>query len=251
DVVGMPLRDGLPEIAGQGFIELLDGVYQTGEPFVGRNLEAHLQRTPDGPLEIRFVNLIYQPIVEPDGSVSGIFVDGYDVTHQKRAEDQLHDLNETLEHRVEQRTEELGTALGRLQQETLDREAAEAALRQSQKLEALGKLTGGVAHDFNNLLQVVSGNLQLLSRDLAGNERAEQRVQNAMAGVSRGAKLASQLLAFGRRQPLEPKVVNLGRLINNMDDLLRRVIGEDVEIETILSGGLWNCLVDPGQIENA
>ncbi|BBE00150.1 hybrid sensor histidine kinase/response regulator (plasmid) [Sphingobium amiense] len=251
DVVGMPLRDGLPEIAGQGFIELLDRVYQTGEPFVGRNLEAHLQRTPEGPLETRFVNLIYQPIVEPDGSVSGIFVDGYDVTHQKRAEDQLHNLNETLEHRVEQRTEELGTALGRLQRETLDREAAEAALRQSQKLEALGKLTGGVAHDFNNLLQVVSGNLQLLSRDIAGNERAEQRVQNALAGVSRGAKLASQLLAFGRRQPLEPKVVNLGRLINNMDDLLRRVIGEDVEIETIVSGGLWNCLVDPGQIENA
>src|SRR5690606_31633798 len=96
---------------------------------------------------------------------------------------------------------------------------AEAALRHAQKIEALGKLTGGVAHDFNNLLQVISGNLQLLSRDVAGNDRAERRVQNALAGVSRGAKLASQLLAFGRRQPLEPKVVNLGRLLNNMDDL--------------------------------
>src|SRR6201996_3003953 len=139
-----------------------------------------------------------------------------------------------------------------------ERRQAEAALQQaqatmirSQKLEAVGQLTGGVAHDFNNLLQVISGNLQLLSKDIAGNPQAERRVQNALAGVSRGAKLASQLLAFGRRSPLEPKVVNLGRLIKNMDDLLRRTLGEDIEIETIVTGGLWNTLVDPNQIENA
>ena len=80
-------------------------------------------------------------------------------------------------------------------------------------MEAIGKLTGGVAHDFNNLLQVIGGNLQLLARDVAGNARAEQRLQTALGGVARGAKLASQLLAFGRRQPLAPKVVNLGRLV--------------------------------------
>ena len=77
------------------------------------------------------------------------------------------------------------------------------------------------------------------------------RVQNALAGVSRGAKLAAQLLAFGRRQPLEPKVINVGRLIRGMDDMLRRALGEEVEIETTVSGGLWNTFVDPGQIENA
>ena len=86
---------------------------------------------------------------------------------------------------------------------------------------------------------------------MAGNERAEKRVQSALGGVTRGAKLASQLLAFGRRQPLEPKVINIGRFIKGMDDMLRRALGEEIELETVISGGLWNTLVDPGQIENA
>ncbi|RAK56486.1 PAS domain S-box protein [Phenylobacterium deserti] len=128
---------------------------------------------------------------------------------------------------------------------------AQAALVRSQKMDALGQLTGGVAHDFNNLLQVIAGNLQLLSRDIAGNPRAETRVQNALAGVARGAKLAQQLLAFGRRQPLEPKVVSIGRFIKGMDDMLRRTLGSEIEVETVISGGLWNTMVDPGQIENA
>jgi PAS domain S-box-containing protein len=128
---------------------------------------------------------------------------------------------------------------------------AESALQQAQKMEAIGSLTGGVAHDFNNLLQVISGNLQLLRKHVAGDVNAEQRVANALAGVSRGSKLASQLLAFGRRQPLEPKVVNVGKLIRGLDDMLRRALGETIEIETLVSGGLWNTLVDPGQIENA
>ncbi|SAI69413.1 two-component hyrid sensor and regulator [Bordetella ansorpii] len=128
---------------------------------------------------------------------------------------------------------------------------AEEALRMAQKMEAVGKLTGGVAHDFNNLLQVIGGNLQLLARDVAGNEKAEQRLRNAQGGVARGAQLASQLLAFGRRQPLAPKVVNLGRFIRAMDDMLRRALGDGVEIETVISGGLWNTLVDPYQVENA
>jgi PAS domain S-box-containing protein len=140
---------------------------------------------------------------------------------------------------------------------TADREArerlrsAEEALRNAQKMEAIGKLTGGVAHDFNNLLQVIGGNLQLLARDVAGTEKPEQRVRNALAGVSRGAKLAAQLLAFGRRQPLAPKVVNLGRFVRGLDDMLRRALGDGIEIETIVSGGLWNTLVDPFQVENA
>ncbi|ODN71892.1 hybrid sensor histidine kinase/response regulator [Methylobrevis pamukkalensis] len=130
-------------------------------------------------------------------------------------------------------------------------EKSEAALIQAQKMEAIGQLTGGIAHDFNNLLQVVSGNLQLLAGDILGNTRAEQRVRNAMEGVTRGSRLASQLLAFGRRQPLAPKVVNLGRLVRSMDDILRRALGEAIEIETIIGGGLWNTYVDPGNIENA
>ncbi len=127
----------------------------------------------------------------------------------------------------------------------------QAALAQAQKMEALGQLTGGVAHDFNNLLQVISSNLQLAAKDVAGNPRAEVRIQNALAGVSRGARLAQQLLAFGRRQALEPKVINVGRFIRGMDDMLRRTIGADIEFETCVSGGLWNTLLDPNQVENA
>lgn len=140
---------------------------------------------------------------------------------------------------------------------TEEREAAQAlrktelALQQAQKMEAIGNLTGGVAHDFNNLLQVVAGNLQLLAKDVTGNAKAERRIANALAGVDRGSKLASQLLAFGRRQPLDPRVVNVGRLIRGMDEMVRRTIGEGIEVETIVSGGLWNTLVDPMQIENA
>ena len=159
------------------------------------------------------------------------------VRHRERAEEQLRQLNETLEARVIAEIDE--------------RRQAEAKLHQAQKMETVGKLTGGVAHDFNNLLQVVSGNLQLLSKDVAGINRAEQRVANAMAGVSRGSKLAAQLLAFGRRQALEPKVVNVTRFVRGMDDMLRRAIGEAIEIETIVGGGLWNTFIDPGQVENA
>ncbi|MDM9623336.1 response regulator [Rhizobium sp. S96] len=250
-LVGLTVRDALPDVAEQGFFELLDGVFQSGKPYIGRYLPVTLRREGEKEPDQRFINLIYQPIFDQLGKVTGIFVDGFDVTHQKRAEDQLQGLNHTLEQRVEQRTHELRSALLELEKETAERESAQLALRQAQKMEALGKLTGGVAHDFNNLLQVVSGNLQLMLKDIEGNARAEQRLHNALAGVARGAKLASQLLAFGRRQPLEPKVVNVRKLIQNMDDMLRRALGEEIELETVVSGGLWNTLIDPGQLENA
>jgi PAS domain S-box-containing protein len=177
------------------------------------------------------------PIRDAIGNVDYWVGTNTDIEDQKAAESKLSELAMTLEQRVEERTSELLKA--------------QEALRQSQKMETIGNLTGGVAHDFNNLLQVISGNLQLLSKDVAGNDRAERRVNNAMFGVSRGAKLASQLLAFGRRSALEPKVVNIGRFVSGMDELLRRTLGESVEVETIVSGGLWNTYIDPTQIENA
>lgn len=160
-----------------------------------------------------------------------------DITELRSQEQELRLLNERLEQRVHE--------------EVAERIRVESALRQVQKIESLGKLTGGVAHDFNNLLQVISGNLQLLSRQVTGIPSAVERVQNALAGVARGAKLASQLLAFGRRQPLEPKVVNVSNFIRGMDDMLRRTLGAEIEVETVISGGLWNTLIDPGQVENA
>jgi PAS domain S-box-containing protein len=172
-----------------------------------------------------------------DGTFLGFIGSIIDITHRKEAEHILQEANVVLERRV-------AAAIA-------ERVHTEAQLRQAQKMEAIGKLTGGVAHDFNNVLQVIAGNLQLLSRDVAGNLRAEQRLQTAIAATSRGSRLASQLLAFGRRQPLSPKSVNLGRLIRGIDDMLRRSLGEGVEIETVITGGLWNTFVDTVQVENA
>ncbi|MCZ0962322.1 hybrid sensor histidine kinase/response regulator [Paracoccus benzoatiresistens] len=343
DLVGKSIREVLPDIEGQGYFELLGTVYRTAEPFIGRELPVTVQRGPGAPGEERFVNLVYQPILDDAGRVRGIFAEGHDVTHRKRAEEALRALNDTLAAQVEARTHERDmtwrisedlflictpdgvlqsvnpawlTALGHAPQDLVGtrldalvhpddvvvtveggralargqvlrdldlrlrsrdgefrwysltcvpeggriygagrdvtaRKSLEEQLRRSQKMEALGQLTGGVAHDFNNLLQVISGNLHLLSKDVAGNERAETRVQNALAGVMRGSKLASQLLSFGRRQPLEPKVVNLGRFLQGMDDMLCRTLGEEIELKTVVAAGLWNTLVDPNQIENA
>jgi PAS domain S-box-containing protein len=173
----------------------------------------------------------------PAGEFRGYIGSVIDIDVRKETETAQRHLNDVLEQRV-------ADAVRQHQQ-------AEAELRQAHKMEAVGKLTGGVAHDFNNLLQVISGNLHILKREVVGNERAQARIAKALEGVSRGAKLSQQMLAFGRRQPLAPKVIHLGRLIRNMDDMLRRALGESVEIETVVAGGLWNTFVDSAQLENA
>ena len=177
------------------------------------------------------------PRFDDSGEFLGYIGSVIDITERKEAEQVLRQANEQLEARV-------AAAIAQ-------RADAEAQLRQAQKMEAVGRLTGGVAHDFNNVLQVIAGNLQLLTRDVTGNLRAQYRLDTALAALNRGSKLASQLLAFGRRQPLAPKVINLGRLIRGVDDMLRRAIGEGIEIETVVAGGLWNTFVDAVQVENA
>ena len=128
---------------------------------------------------------------------------------------------------------------------------SEEVARQTQKMEAIGHLTGGVAHDFNNLLQIISANLDLLIRDAAHDPAGAERLQKALAAVDRGARLTGQLLAFARRQPLEPRSMSLGRLVQNMTDLLRHTLGERVEIDSMVAGGLWNTMADASQVENA
>jgi PAS domain S-box-containing protein len=124
---------------------------------------------------------------------------------------------------------------------------ARGALLRSQKLEAVGKLTGGVAHDFNNILHIISANVQLMLRN---EEASRKRLVSIMDAVERGKKLAAQLLAFARRQPLHPSVVNLAQMIERMDTLLHRAAGDAIQIGFSMPPQLWNALVDPNQLEN-
>jgi len=132
------------------------------------------------------------------------------------------------------------------------REEAEAQLRQAQKLEAIGQLTGGIAHDFNNLLTAVLGNLELLQRhDKSEDPKVQRWTRNAIEAARRGAALTTRLLAFSRRQPLEPRPVDVGSLLDSLSDLLTRTLGESVEVATSIEPGLWSIFVDPSGLDNA
>jgi len=131
-------------------------------------------------------------------------------------------------------------------------QAAEATLRQSQKMEAVGQLTGGIAHDFNNMLAVVIGSLDLLGRRLGeGDARARRYVDAAMEGARRAAVLTARLLAFSRQQPLQPESIDANKLVSGMSDLLRGSLGADIRLEAVLAGGLWRTHADPSGLENA
>ncbi|QNM82611.1 response regulator [Sphingomonas sabuli] len=149
--------------------------------------------------------------------------------------------NQTLEERIEARTQEL--------------EHANAALRQAQKMEAVGQLTGGIAHDFNNLLTVVTGNIDMAMRSMSASgaidPRSQRALENAMKGAERAASLTQRLLAFSRRQPLAPKAIDVDKLVVGMSDLLNRALGETVKLEIVTSPGLWRVEADPNQLESA
>ena len=127
----------------------------------------------------------------------------------------------------------------------------EERLRQAQKMEAVGQLTGGVAHDFNNLLTVIMGSLEMLDEALPEDHPARRNVADALQAAERGGALTYQLLAYSRRQALRPRILDLNQLLADMDRLLRRTIPESVEIETIRGAGLWRCEADPAQLQNA
>ena len=161
-----------------------------------------------------------------------------EIEERKRAEEALRELNATLEQQVAERTEEL--------------RRNEEALRQSQKMEAVGQLTGGIAHDFNNLLQVIIGNLEALQRNLPeSSPRLQRAAGNAMAGAQRAASLTQRLLAFSRRQPLNPRPVDPNALVGSMSDLLHRTLGETIAVETVRGAGVWRIEVDPTGLEAA
>ncbi len=136
--------------------------------------------------------------------------------------------------------------------EISSREAAEAQMRQMQKMEAIGQLTGGIAHDFNNMLAIITSAMNLVRRKLSrGETDVGQFVDAATDAASRAASLTARLLAFSRQQPLAPQVLDANKLVAGMSDMLLRTIGEAVQIETVLAGGLWKTKADPSQLENA
>ncbi len=457
DVVGKTVREALPEVEGQGFFELLDRVYSSGEAFVGRSTPFAIQPTPGAAPEDRFLDFVYQPIRNAEGVVTGIFVEGIDVTpthdlvtalrdseaqfrtfaqampnqvwtspptgaldwfneqtfiysgldqdalagsgwarivhpddigeaaaawtkslatgeryeieFRLRRADGIYrwhlaralpirdgggdlvrwigtntDIHERKQAEAESTAERdriwnstndlMGTIglngflkavnpawsrlLGYDDEELLSRpfldivdpadhaklaevgtrltvartvgdfenslihkdgsrsligwtaerygdvfyvvgrditaqRAAEDALRQSQKMEAVGQLTGGIAHDFNNLLQGITGSLDLVQKRIAQGRLSDvdRFVTGAMTSANRAAALTHRLLAFSRRQPLDPRPVRANPLLASMEDLLRRTLGERIELELVLAGGLWMTHCDPNQLENA
>ncbi len=131
------------------------------------------------------------------------------------------------------------------------RRQTDEQLRQSQKSEAVGQLAGGIAHDFNNILTVIIGNLELAADTAGSSPDLQEAIQRALTGAEKGSALTHRLLAFSRRQPLQPETVGINRLVAGMIDLLRRSLGEDIEIETRLDEHLWPAIADAGQLENA
>ena len=246
DFIGRGVRDVFPELADQGFYELLDQVYSTGEPFAASAMPIHLagEATP------RFIDFLYEPI-RKDGVVSGIFVGGYDISERVRADHALQDLNVRLEQTVADRTADLTAALQALKTEGAERERAEEALRQSQKLEGMGQLTGGVAHDFNNLLTPIIGSLDLLQRRGLGGEREQKLIAGAIQSAERAKTLVQRLLAFARRQPLQAAPIDLGALMASMGDLIASTTGPQIKVTVEVPSNLPPAHADPNQVEMA
>lgn len=169
-----------------------------------------------------------------------------------KAKSELAGLNADLENRVLARTDEVARANEQLIREGAAREEAEEKARQSQKMEAIGQLTGGVAHDFNNMLAIVLGNLDLAQRRIANGDTDIVRfLDNGIDGAKRAAQLTRRLLAFSRKQPLSPSIIDTNQLVQGMEDLLRRTLGERIDFELVLAGGLWRTKIDPGELESA
>lgn len=249
-----------PTFGGEGIVRSDD---ITKDPRYGKN--APRSGMPDGHLPVRSYLAI--PVIGRSGEVLGGLFFGHSATgvftdrserglsslaadagiaidnnrldqERRRAEEALRQLNARLEEEVAARTRELQTK--------------DEALRQSQKMEAVGQLTGGVAHDFNNLLQIIIGNLETLQRNLpAEAARLNRAASSAMSGAKRAAALTQRLLAFSRRSPLDPKPIAAAGLISGLADLLQRTLGEAIAIETVNGAGLWTVEVDPNELEAA
>ena len=176
--------------------------------------------------------LLIAPVHDANGDVAYFFANQFDITVDR---DNLAEANE------------------KLRAEAAERERVEETLRQSQKMEAVGQLTGGLAHDFNNLLTGITGSLEMLQNRLSQGRLTDldRYITAAQGAAKRAAALTHRLLAFSRRQTLAPKPTDVNRLITGMEEMIRRTAGPEIATEVVTAGGLWNTLIDPNQLENA
>jgi PAS domain S-box-containing protein len=248
-----PTQVFAPTFNGEGVIRSDD---ITADPRYGNN-EPHAGM-PKGHLPVR--SYLAVPVMSRSGEVLGGLFFGHPDTgvFDDRAEQVMVGLAGQAavaidNARLFQAAERAQTTLElRVAERTRELEVANEALRQAQKMEAVGQLTGGIAHDFNNMLAVVMGSLELLERRLTGDdERLKRYLEAARDGAQRAATLTQRLLAFSRQQPLEPERVDANKLVGGMSDLLRHALGASIRLETVLAAGLWPTHVDPNQLESA
>ena len=246
---------GLTEFDGL-YATWLKCIYREDVPRLVDHLDtAFAERARQSQVEFRFIrptdgalrwieerNIIFY---DDEGRPTRVVGVNVDITERKSAIVQLRAFTETLEERVKERTRELEV-------ENEARMRAEEALRQAQKMEAVGQLTGGIAHDFNNLLGVIVGSLEMLQRRLQPTDpKIREPIELAMRGAEQSAEMTQRLLAFSRQQPLDPQSIEANRLVRGMSNLLHRTLGENIAIETVLGAGLWTLSSDVNQLENA
>ncbi|MBE7219058.1 MAG: PAS domain-containing protein, partial [Caulobacteraceae bacterium] len=239
---------------GKPFRELWASVWDDIAPLVEAALAGGAPQVTDMKLDLSrsgapeesYWSFSYSPAFDDAGAVAGMLCVTGETTARVMAErerrafdERLHRLNEELEQRVADRTAELMEA--------------ESALRQAQKMEAVGQLTGGLAHDFNNLLAGISGALELTTTRLAQGRVADvdRYLVSAQAATKRAAALTHRLLAFSRRQTLAPKPTDINGLVSGLTELIQRTVGPAIAVETVEASGLWTALVDASQLENA
>ncbi|MGV6394820.1 ATP-binding protein [Pseudomonas caspiana] len=232
-----------------------DGLLINGFMLVGLN--------PNRPRDADYLSFI--ELISGQVASSLVRVDVYEEEHQRAealaealqmrqaAAEVLHEANRQLSAEVEQRNQALNEALVKLSEEAREREAMQEALRQSQKMEALGQLTGGIAHDFNNLLTGIIGSLDMISRRSASGKPLDTQryIDAATQSANRAATLTHRLLAFARRQPLNPRPTDVNLLMLSMEDLLRRSLRENTRMHLFAHHELWLTLCDPHQLESA
>jgi PAS domain S-box-containing protein len=201
----------------------------------------------------RWFQVTAMPTRNVDGEIVEWFGTCTDIEDQVQARRVLAQAGEELEKRVESRTRELRATMESLTREVQQRERVEERLRQSEKLKAVGQLTGGIAHDFNNMLQTISGSIGVIGILLqqGRTDEIEAYLERARRGVTRAAALTHRLLAFGRKQTLAPEPLSLDDVLQDMDELIRRTVGPEVNVELQLSDGAWLVLCDANQVESA